>query len=194
MLRTLGLGVATSVLSAACGLAEPDPAAKTAAESPPEGAASADLDAIVRSAPPPGMSHDGTLRSTAALTQVVISGRAQEFEALDGFVDGRAASFSGDEGAFLSIALAFETADNAAAAFSEFEYELESSEGYDFGASQPAGLGDEGVCDVGPNPALDGLFESICIWQQGRLVLIAGGPIDMAQLHDLAEGMEARAH
>ena len=71
--------------------------------------------------------------------------------------------------------------------------ELRSEAGYGFGPGDPAGLGDEGTCDVGPNRGLDGLVEAICLWRNGPFVLLVGGPIDPAVIRDIAEGMDDRA-
>jgi hypothetical protein len=148
---------------------------------------------ISPSGAPAGMGHDSTAEGTPVLTHVVISGRAPEFFALDGFRDARATTFSGEGGALLSLALLFDTPPNAEMALDLFLDELQSEAGYGFGSGRDAELGDEGTCDEGANPALDGLQESICLWRNGRLVLIAGGPIDPGPLWQIAKAMDGAA-
>jgi hypothetical protein len=72
-------------------------------------------------------------------------------------------------------------------------WSLQSPEAYGFGAGEPAGLGDEGVCDASPNPYVDGLVESICLWRNGTLVLIVGGPMAMTDIRAVAASMDTRA-
>jgi hypothetical protein len=169
-----------------------EPSASTTSSATP----SPNLESIVigPSDPPEGMRHDTTAEGDDALTAVVISGRDAEFLDLPGFRDGRLNSFSGEGGALLSIALAFDTSADAADALDLFLDELQSGEGYGFGAaSGDVGLGDESACQEGANPALNNLQESICIWQHGELVLIAGGPIAQEVLRPYAEAMDAAA-
>jgi hypothetical protein len=139
------------------------------------------------------MDHDSTGDGRAALTEVVISGRGPEFQSLPGFRDGRYTTFSGTGGALLSLALSFDTPQDAERAFDLYIDELQSDEGYGFGEGPEADLGDEGTCDEGENPALDGLEESICVWRNGSLVLMAGGPIDPPVLRALVETMDEAA-
>ena len=113
--------------------------------------------------------------------------------ALDGFTTGRYTEFSSESGVLLSLGPLFDTVDNAERAVDLYLDELQSEEGYGFGSGLEAGLGDEGTCDEGDNPALGGLHESICIWRSGNLVLIAGGTLESDDLHSVAEGMDARA-
>jgi hypothetical protein len=171
----------------------PTAAATASPTSGPGG--SPDLAEIVISPsdPPAGMGHDETVERRSVLTSVVISGRASEFLGLPGFRDGRVTKFSGESGALLSLGLSFETPQDAAYAFDLFLDELQSEEGYGFGSGPDANLGDEGTCDEGANPALDGLQESICLWRNGSLVLIAGGPIDPEHLRPFAEAMDQAA-
>jgi hypothetical protein len=154
-----------------------------------------DLDAIVVSptASPLGMHHDETGAGPTALTMLIISGRQAEFANLSGFVDGRWTTFSGDAGALLSLAIAFDDGLSGDLAYHRFVHELRSEAGYGFGDVDRADLGFEGVCDTGPNPALDGLIETICIWRAHTLVLIAGGPIPPDALLGIAAEMDVRA-
>ena len=180
-LAVVGFAFVTSACASTGDPSMPESSASTSpGVSPSSGVSpSANLAGIVigQSDPPEGMSHDTTVEGADALTQVVISGRDAEFLALPGFRDGRSNSFSGESGALLSIALAFDTPDDAAGALDLFLDELQSDDGYGFGAaSGDAGLGDEGTCQEGANPALDDLQESICIWRHGDAVLIVGGP------------------
>jgi hypothetical protein len=183
------------ILLAACSSPEPTPRpTELASSSPTATVAAADLDEIVVSPKtrPFGLGHDNTEEGPPVLTRVVISGRDGDFLGLEGFTAGRSTSFSGDTGALLSLGLAFATVENAEAAFDLYVDELQSEEGYGFGNGDPVALGDEGVCDEGDNPALDGLRETICIWRNGSLVLIAGGTFAPGAIHDVAEEMDAR--
>jgi hypothetical protein len=185
--------VALTVLLAGCAAESPSEQPSAAATLWPNSTpgSSYDLAEIVISPsdPPAGMSHDETGEGDSVLTSAVISGRAAEFLALPGFHDGRLTRFSGKSGALLSLGLAFETPQNAAVAYDLFLDELQSEVGYGFGPGHDAGLGDEGTCDEGTNRALDGLQESICLWREGALVLIAGGPIEPGRLYKFAEAM-----
>lgn len=140
-----------------------------------------------------GLNHDYTEVGDSALTFVVQSGREADFEALAGFIDGQLAGFSGGAGALLAAALAFDTAAQAQTGLDLFVDELRSPESYDLGAAEPTQLGDEGVCGSGPNPHLDGLVESICVWRNGTVVLIAGGPMAMTEIRMVAAAMDARS-
>ena len=142
---------------------------------------------------PAGMALDDTITGPETLTLVVISGQDAEFEALDGFVDGRATFFSGEGGALLTLALAFDDTLAADVAMHRYQRELKGSDGYGFGLSQPADFAFEGICDTGANPAHNGLEESICIWRAGGLVLIVGGPQPRSQIEAIAEEINARA-
>ena len=84
---------------------------------------------------------------------------------------------------------------NAKDALELYLAEYQSKDAYGFDADTEAGLGDEGRCDDGDVtlPPGDRLYESICLWRAGTLVLAAGGPIDPAALRPIAEGMDARA-
>jgi hypothetical protein len=143
-------------------------------------------------AAPLGMHHDETGSGRDALTMLIISGREAEFAALEGFVDARWTKFSGDAGALVSLAMAFEDSLTGDLAFHRFESELRSEDGYGFGAMGRAGLGFEGRCDTGANPALDGLIETICIWRERTLILFAGGPLPPDDLGAIAAEMDAR--
>lgn len=189
--------VALTVLFAGCAAesASEQPSAAASASPTSTPGASSDLAEIVISptAPPEGMGFDEAVEGRAVLTHVVISGRASEFLALPGFRDGRVTKFSGLSGALLSLGLSFDTPHDAATAFDLFLDELQSKEGYGFGPGPDADLGDEGTCDEGANPGVDGLQESICLWRNGPLVLIAGGPIDPEHLRPIAEAMDQAA-
>jgi len=147
---------------------------------------------VAPEAPPAGMQHDESGSGRDALTMLIISGRGAEFDALDGFVDARWATFSGDAGALLSLAMAFNDSLTGDVAFHRFARELSDDDGYGFGTLDRAALGFEGVCDTGANPAHDGLIETICIWREGSLVLIAGGPMPPDDLKAIADAMDAR--
>jgi hypothetical protein len=121
---------------------------------------------------PAGLNHDYTVSGAETLTMVVISGRQAEFAALPGFVDGLATAFSGSDGALLTAGLAFHDSILADLAAHTYQNELASTEGYGFGEGQRNEIAFESVCDTGPNPALDGLVESICIWHTGRVVFL----------------------
>ena len=211
--RLIGAGLLTAVLGA-CGsstapsapLATATPRASPGATStasmsstsPASGSAAPpaiDLSAIVLGPddPPPGMSHDETITGPEALTMVVISGSDAEFEALGGFVDGRGAFFSGEGGALLMLALAFDEPVAADLAAHRYQRELSSADGYGFGDGQPTDFAFEGICDTGTHPAFPDLEESICIWHAGPVVLIVGGPIPRQQLEGIAREMDARA-
>ena len=142
--------------------------------------------------PPTGLSLDYTEEGPSALTRVVISGRDAEFQALEGFADGRFNGFSGDVGVLLSLGLAFDTVDHAGTAFDLYLDELQSNEGYGF-ATSAVSLGDEGYCAEGDNPGLGGLHEAICLWRNGQLVLMSGGTLDAEAIFSAAEGMDERA-
>jgi hypothetical protein len=156
--------------------------------------ASIDLASIIVApeAAPPGMDHDESGAGRDALTMLIISGREAEFAALAGFVDARWTTFSGDTGALLSLAMAFDDSLTGDVAYHRFVGELSDADGYGFGSLDLAALGFEGVCDTGANPALDGLIETICIWRSGPFVLIAGGPMPPAALEAIAADMDAR--
>lgn len=147
---------------------------------------------LAADAAPPGMSFDGTGEGDAALTEVVISGRDAEFQALAGFADGHFRTFSGDSGAVLSLALVFDDASDAGTALSLFLDELESDDGYGLDGGAAADWGDEGVCASGavPTPLGD---ETICVWRSGPVVMALGGAMDPAQFEDIAAGMDRRA-
>jgi hypothetical protein len=119
--------------------------------------------------------------------------------AQSGFVGGLSRSFSGDGGALLSWATQFETEADAESAFLVYLDELQLEGGYGFGIGAQAGLGDEGTCLQGDNPFLDGLHEAICVWRNGTLVLIAGGPIEpnspqsSFDIRGIADTMDAQA-
>jgi hypothetical protein len=198
--------VAVILALAACDLSERpaatsvQPTAAITATSHPETAAPMsaappiDLASIIVSpeAPPPGMHHDETGLGRDALTMLIISGREAEFAALNGFVDARWTTFSGDAGALLSLAMAFEEGIVGDVTYHEFVNELRSEEGYGFGDVERVALGFEGICDTGANPAHDGLVETICIWREANLILIAGGPMPPAALKAIAADMDAR--
>ena len=190
-----GIGVLATIGSvlmlAGCGALRPA-ASPVPAASPSPGPA--DLAAVVIGSDerPSGLVHDQTILGRPTLTLVVISGRDAEFLALEGFRDGRAAFFSTPSASLLSMALDFSESQWADIALHRYQAELSSSEGYGFGEAQPA-IGSEGICDTGENPSLGGLVESICIWRSGRLVLIAGGALPMAEIQQVAETMQDRA-
>lgn len=181
--------VALAVTVAGCGAgASPSP-------SPTPTAAPIDLTAIVVSEEtiPSGLRIDNTGVGRPVLTHKVISGRAPQFLALEGFVGGRYTEMSGDPGVLLSLALDFDSEEHAHAAFALFLDELRSEQGYAAYGGAPAELGDEGTCEEFDNPAMGGLHESACLWRNGRLMLIVGGTLDRAAIHDVAEGMDERA-
>ncbi len=142
---------------------------------------------------PAGLSHDETVIGPETLTSVIISGRDEEFRALQGFLDGRAEYFSTETEVLLSMALAFDSDFAADIAMHRYQNELRDDVGYGFGAGESTPFAFEGVCDTGPNPAFDGLEESICIWRNGELVLIDGGTLSMTEIRALAEEMNDRA-
>ena len=147
---------------------------------------------LAADAPPAGMSFNGTGDGEAALTEVVISGRDAEFEALPGFVDGHFRTFSGESGALLSLALAFDDASDAGSALTLFLEELESEEGYGLDGGQATDWGDEGVCASGPVPTPIG-EETICVWRTGSVVMALGGSMDLEEFEDIAGQMDDRA-
>jgi hypothetical protein len=165
---------------------EPSPA--------PTGETAIDLASIVvpPDAAPVGLHHDETGAGREALTMLIVSGREAEFAAVDGFVDARWTTFSGDPGALLSLAMAFEDSLTGDVAYHLFAGELSSEDGYGFGDLELADLGFEGTCDTGGNPELDGLVETICIWRGASFVMIAGGSLPPADLKAIAAAMDAR--
>jgi hypothetical protein len=192
--------VAAIMLVAACDVAEPSsstapPTAGPPTAGPPTAQPAIDLASIIVSpeAAPLGMRHDESGSGRDALTMLIISGREAEFAALSGFVDARWTTFSGDAGALLSLAMVFEDGLSGDVAFHQFQKEVSGDDGYGFAAMEPAGLGFEGTCGTGANPALDGLIETICLWRDGSLILIAGGPLPPADLKAIAAAMDARA-
>ena len=140
--------------------------------------------------PPPGTEFNGTGDGQTALMAVVLSGRRQEFQELQGFVDGRFNTFSDGGGALLSLALLFDTEEHAEEAFDLFQLELVSDDGYGL-VGTLAALGDEGVCGEGPVPTPLG-EETICVWRNGALLLAAGGALADDGIHAAAEAMDAR--
>ena len=147
---------------------------------------------LAADAAPPGMSFNGTGEGESALTEVVISGRDAEFQALAGFADGHFRTFSGDSGAVLSLALVFDDASDAGTALSLFLDELESEDGYGLDGGAATDWGDEGVCASGPVPTPLG-DETICVWRSGPVVMALGGAMDPAQFEDIGAGMDRRA-
>lgn len=141
---------------------------------------------------PPGMAFNWTSEGDAALTEVVISGRHEEFLALAGFVDGHVRRFSGDAGALLSLALVFEDASHAKEAFRLFLDELESEDGYGLANGVAADWGDEGTCATGPVPVPIG-EETICVWRNGRVFMALGAAMDPDRFEDIGAGMDRRA-
>ena len=179
-----------AVVLAACG-------ATTGSDAPPadspDSTAGPMLNAgdIVLSAkqPPSGTEFNSSVEGHDSRTAIVITDRTAEFLGLPGFVDGQVRQFSGDGGAVLSMALVFDTVEHAEDAFDLYLDELESEDGYAL-PSEPAGLGDEGVCATGQVPTTLG-EETICLWRNGVRVLAAGGAHE--ELLTVAEGMDARA-
>jgi hypothetical protein len=196
--RALGF-IAIGVALAACdGASIPSltPTASSGPTSTPiETSVPAGLDLVIATseATTLGLNHDYTETGRSALTFVVRSGRNADFAALDGFIAGHLAGFNGEAGALISAAFAFDTGAHAQTALDLFLDELSSEAGYAFGVGELAGLGHAGVCDSGPNPHLNGLVENICIWRNASLVLIAGGPISMADIRAIATAMDSRA-
>ena len=148
--------------------------------------------ALAADAAPTGMNFNGTGEEESALTAVVISGRDAEFRALAGFVDGHFRTFSGESGALLSLALAFEDETDAGAALTLFLDELESDDGYGLDGGESPDWGDEGVCATGPVPTPIG-EETICVWRSGSVVMALGGAMDLEEFEDIATGMDDRA-
>lgn len=170
------------------------PSPGVAIAGPASAAPAPDLASIIVApeAAPLGMHHDETGAGRDALTMLIISGHEAEFAALDGFVDARWTTFSGDAGALLSLAMAFEGGLTGDVAYHRFGKELHDDDGYGFGEMERTYLGFEGRCGTGANPALDGLVETICIWREGPLILIAGGPLPSEDLKAIAADMDAR--
>jgi len=148
--------------------------------------------ALAAHAAPPGMTFDGTGEDAAALTVVVVSGRDAEFASLAGFSDGHFRTFSGDAGAVLSLALVFNDASDAEAAFTLYLDELESEDGYGLDGGRAADWGDEGTCASGPTPTPIG-EETICVWRTGPVVMAIGGAMDPDQFDAIGAGMDRRA-
>jgi len=202
-LRNTVLVVALGVLVSACGqgassatpTASPSPVSAPPTPEPTPMPRAVDLVAIVvaKGAPPSGLVHDNTVEGPTALVRLVVSRRASQFSALDGFTAGRYSEFSGERGVLLSLGLLFDTVDNAERAFDLYLDELLSDEGYGAGSGIEAGLGGEGTCAEFDNPALGGLHENACIWRNGNLVLAAGGTLAPEEIHSIAEGMDASA-
>lgn len=142
---------------------------------------------------PADLQHDYGVVGSETRTLVIISGLDAEFLQLPGFVGGRAEFFSGESGALLSLAHVYEDGAAARLANSRYQLELSSAAGYGFGAAEPAGFEAEGICDTGPNPSLNGLVETICIWRNGPLVLMVGGPLREDVIRTLGIEMNERA-
>ena len=141
---------------------------------------------------PPGMAHDETITGRDALTLVVVSGDGK-FESLDGFVDGRASLFSGEAGALLTAALAFEDAISADFASHHYQGELTRPDGYGFTDIERNTVAFESMCGTGPHPHFEDLIENICIWHTGPITFLVGGPIPMADVLAIAEDLAERA-
>lgn len=142
---------------------------------------------------PPETAFNGSGEGRLALTVVVVSGRAEEFLALPGMLDGHYRTFSGDGGALLSLALVFDTVDHARRAYALFLKEFESEDGYGLSTDAPTAWGDEGVCDTGPVPTTLG-NETICVWRSGSVLMAAGGALGAPdRLFAIAADMNARA-
>lgn len=192
--RSAALVIAGLVLGACELSARPDASPVLSVAEPSPSSRAVDLASLVVSpdAPPLGMQHDASGAGRDALTMLIISGREAEFAALDGFVDARWTTFSGDAGALLSLAMAFDDGPTGDLAYHQFAKELRAEEGYGFGDMEPTELGFESRCGTGANPALGGLVETICIWREGPLILIAGGPLPPDALKAIAAEMDAR--
>lgn len=148
--------------------------------------------ALPADAAPPGLTFNGTAEGEAALTDVVISGRTEDFLALGGFVDGHVRRFSGDGGAVLSLALVFADEADAGDALQLFLDELESDVGYGLNDGQASEWGDEGTCATGPVPTPIG-EETICVWRTGSVVMALGGAMDPDRFDDIGADMDRRA-
>jgi hypothetical protein len=187
----------TSSPTAAPPVAAPTAAPATAGASPPPPSSRAEIDLagiIVSPAESPlGMHHDETVAGPPTLTLVIVSGSDERFANMDGFRDGLATTFSGSQGALLSLVLAFEPSLAGDIAYHEYARELRSETGYGLEGGRVEGLGFESICGTGTNPALDGLVESICLWRDAGLVLALGGPVPLADVKRLAEEMDTRA-
>ena len=142
---------------------------------------------------PPGMSHDATVTGPETLTFVIVSGRESMFEALEGFVDGRVNLFSGDAGALLTAALAFENSLTADFASHAYQGELTRPDGYDFRDAVRNTVAMESLCGTGKHPDFPDLTENICVWHTGPITFLVGGPIPMADVLEIAEELAERA-
>jgi hypothetical protein len=190
-----GCEAGSSVATSATASTATATAVATVTTTPTATADRVDLSAVVVSAStaPSGLQIEHTDTGLAVLLHKVISGRTAEFVALEGFLDGMYTEASGAPGVLLSLALAFDSPAHAHAAFALFLDELHSDRGYRAGSGVDADLGEEGTCTEFDNPAIGGLHESACLWRHGRLVLISGGTLSPETIHDVAEGMDARA-
>lgn len=165
----------------------PTPSARPTPSAPPDLA-----DIVVTAAEvPSGLSPSTTEEGRSVLTRIVISARRPQFTSLTGFAEGRYADFSGDAGLLLSLVMRFDDVATADQAFDLYLDELESDEGWGLDGGADAGLGDEGGCVEGDTPI--GVWESICLWRAGTLILVAGGSIGAGKIRAIAEGMNARA-
>ncbi len=191
-----GLGLAPSPTSVAT--ADPRPVATP----PPTRAASVDPTlrpiqpttvVLGPNEAPPGMSHDETVTGPETLTLAIASGRDAEFSALDGFLDGRATFFSGDAGALMTAALAFENTVSADLASHSYQNELTSADGYGFTDTVRNTVAFESLCGTGPHLTFKDLTESICIWHTGPITFLVGGPIPMDDIVEIADELAARA-
>ena len=160
--------------------------------SPAPSPASAAEIALAEEDAPPGTVFNDSGTGAEAQTVVVISDRANEFLALPGFVDGQYRAFSGDGGAVLVVALAFDTTEHAEGALEAYLTELTSAEGYGLDDGTSTSWGDEGTCATGATPTPLG-EETICVWRTGSVVMAVGGAMEQEQLYAIAEDMDERA-
>jgi hypothetical protein len=142
---------------------------------------------------PPGMALDETIVGRDALTVAVVSGRDAEFQALDGFVYGRASLFSGDAGALLTAVLAFDSGLTADIALHAFQRELISSDGYGFTDTERNRISFESLCGTGTHPQFEDLIENICISRTGTVTFLVGGPIPMSEVLAISKELSERA-
>jgi hypothetical protein len=145
---------------------------------------------------PEGLTRDsvGSGRDTLAYPLLSDQSRALVMaNAQSRFVEGGYATFSGEAGALLSLAMRFDSAAGAERVVDILVAELESAAGYGLPPGSPIALGDGGLRYEGDVAALGGLHEIIFVWRRGEVVLIAGGPMAAEELENVAESMNERA-
>ena len=154
---------------------------------------------------PPGWTLDSLITTPADVLAIPVrtmDGEAWRAQgAMDDYVGGRYTDFTGEDAAFISWAIVFETAEAADGAFDLYRNELESPDGWGLGAGEAATLGDEGVLVSGDTTALTGdgggdpVPMQLYLWRAGNMLMATGGwfEVDADELRSVAQAMDDRA-